>query len=167
MAAAPWCGRHTPCSCTRLSRWRGREFVEPGRRVDGVARKQRPFSREAGPKRGVTMRFRVSRLAAALVFGFLLTSSTSALATTRWVNDPPNTYLPPGTSCTNPGYPTIGAAVAAAVSGDTIRVCDGMYTENVILNKSLMLLVAQAGMDACGRVASESILTPSNPLVRT
>jgi len=101
------------------------------------------------------MRFRVSRLAAALVFGFLLTSSTSALATTRWVNDPPNTYLPPGTSCTNPGYPTIGAAVAAAVSGDTIRVCDGMYTENVILNKSLMLLGAQAGMDACGRVASE------------
>ena len=109
------------------------------------------------------MRFRVSRLAAALVFGFLLTSSTSALATTRWVNDPPNTYLPPGTSCTNPGYPTIGAAVAAAVSGDTIRVCDGTYTENVTLNKSLTLLGAQAGVDACGRVASESIFTPLIP----
>ena len=68
------------------------------------------------------MRFRVSRLAAALVFGFLLTSSTSALATTRWVNDPPNSYSPPGMSCVSPGYATIGAAVMAAMSGDTIVV---------------------------------------------
>src|SRR2546426_456050 len=121
------------------------------------------FSREAWPKRGVTMRFRPSRLAAALVFGFLLVSSTAALATTLWVNDPPNTYSPPGTSCTSPGYPTIGAAVAAAVSNDTIMVCDGTYTENVILNKSLTLLGAQFGVDACGRPATESIVTPLIP----
>src|SRR5437667_230904 len=109
------------------------------------------------------MRFRVSRLTSVLVFGFLLASSTSALATTRWVNDPPNTYSAPGTSCTSPGYPTIGAAVAAAVSGDTIMVCDGTYTENVTLNKSLTLLGAQKGVDACGRVASESIFSPLIP----
>ena len=101
------------------------------------------------------MRFRPSRLASALVFGFLLVSSTAALATTSWVNDPPNTYSPRGTSCTNPGYPTIGAAVAVAASSDTIRVCDRTHTENVVLNKSLTLRGAQAGMDACGRVASE------------
>jgi len=88
-----------------------------------------------------------------LVFGFLLASSTAALAaTTRWVNDDdPNGggYVSPGTSCTDPGYPTIGAAVAAAVSGDTIKVCPGFYAEQVNVNKNnLTLLGAQAGVDA-------------------
>src|SRR5439155_23389203 len=95
------------------------------------------------------MRFRVSRRASVLVFGFLLASSTAAFATIRWVNDPPNSYSPPGTSCTNPGYATIGAAVAAAVSGDTIMVCPGLYAEQVQVNKNnLTLLGAQAGVDA-------------------
>jgi hypothetical protein len=102
-----------------------------------------------------------------IVFGFVLLSSSAALAaTTHYVNDTdPNGggYSPPGTSCTDPGYPTITAAVAAAVSGDTIRVCDGTYTENVVLAKSLTLLGAQAGIDACGRVASESIFKPLIP----
>jgi hypothetical protein len=102
-----------------------------------------------------------------LVFGFVLAGSNAALAaTTRWVNDnDPNgfPYAPPGTSCNDPGYSTIGAAVAAAVSGDTIMVCDGTYTENVVLNKSLILLGAQASVDACGRSASESIVTPLIP----
>lgn len=98
-----------------------------------------------------------------LVLGFLLASSNTAWAVVHWVNDddpngPP--YAPPGTSCTNPGYPTIGAAVAAAASGDTINVCEGTYIENVILNKSLTLLGAQDGVDACGRVASESVVMP-------
>jgi len=84
------------------------------------------------------------------VFAFFLASSTAALAATiRWVNDPPNTYSPPGTSCTNPGYPTIGAAVAAAAPGDTIRVCPGLYAEQVQVNvNNLTLLGAQAGVDA-------------------
>src|SRR2546422_10373182 len=99
------------------------------------------------------MRFKPSRLASVLVFGFLLASSTAALAaTTRWVNDDdPNGggYVSPGTSCTDPGYPTIGAAVAAAVSGDTIKVCPGFYAEQVNVNKNnLTLLGAQAGVDA-------------------
>src|SRR3989454_9465495 len=95
------------------------------------------------------MRFRPSRLASALVFGCLLASSTAAFATTRWVNDPPNSYSPPGTSCTNPGYATIGAAVAAAMPGDTIKVCPGFYAEQVNVNKNnLALLGAQAGVDA-------------------
>src|SRR2546425_909559 len=86
---------------------------------------------------------------AALVWGFVLVSSNAALATTRWVNGPPNSYSPPGTSCANPGYPTIGAAVAAAVPGDTIQVCAGLYAEQVQINKNnLTLLGAQAGVDA-------------------
>ena len=74
-----------------------------------------------------------------LVFGFVLLASNAALATTRWVNDLPNTYSPPGTSCTNPGYQTIGGAVMAAMSGDTIIVCNGTYTENVVVDRTLTL----------------------------
>jgi len=101
-----------------------------------------------------------------LVFGFLLLSSTAASAVTHWVNDDdPNGggYVPPGTSCNDPGYSTVGAAVTAAVSGETIMVCAGTYTENVVLTKSLALLGAQATVAACGRIASESILMPLIP----
>jgi hypothetical protein len=103
----------------------------------------------------------------AVAFLSLMVTVVQAAATTRWVNDDdPNGfgYAPPGTSCDDPGYPTIGAAVAAAFSGDTIRVCDGTYTENVVLNKSLTLLGAQAGVDACGRGASESTIIPLIPM---
>lgn len=53
------------------------------------------------------IRSRLRRLVPALVFGFLIASSTAASAVTRWVNDDdPNGggYAPPGTSCTDPGY---------------------------------------------------------------
>jgi hypothetical protein len=53
-----------------------------------------------------------------------------------------------------PGYPTIGAAVTAAVSGDTIMVCEGTYNENVVLSESLTLLGAQAGNPVAGRTFS-------------
>jgi len=95
---------------------------------------------------------------------------TAAAATIRWVNDDdPNGggYFPPGTSCTDPGYSTVSAAVAAAISGDTIQVCPGTYVENINLSKSLNLLGAQAGVDARGRVASESTVRPASSAVMT
>jgi hypothetical protein len=116
------------------------------------------------------LRFRLG-LASVLVLGFLVASSNPAwAAVTHWVNDnDPNGggYAPPGTSCTDPGYPTISMAVAAALSGDTIRVCDGTYVENVMLPKSLALLGAQAGVNACGRVATEANVTPLVPTTPT
>src|SRR2546428_12209624 len=64
-------------------------------------------------------------------------------------------------NASDPAFLTISAAVAAAISGDTIKVCPGTYVENVILNKSLTLLGAQAGVDARGRVTpDESVVTP-------
>src|SRR2546428_12549373 len=106
-------------------------------------------------------------LISALVFGLL--DSNAALAMTRWVNDPPNTYSPPGTSCTSPGYPTIGAAVTAAMPGDTIMVCAGLYAEQVQINKdNLTLRGAQFGVDARTRAfvpANESIIDhPCGPV---
>src|SRR5438046_9682282 len=61
--------------------------------------------------------------------------------TTRWVNDDdPNGggYADPnpGTSCNNPGYATVQAAVNAAGPGDRINVCPGTYNEQVIISGS-------------------------------
>jgi len=73
-------------------------------------------------------------LASVLITGFLLASNTAAAAGTLWVNDnDPNggLYVPPGTSCNDPGYPTIQSAVNAAFAGDRINVCPGSYQEQV------------------------------------
>lgn len=106
-------------------------------------------------------------IAATLLCLFVVQVQGAAAATTHWVNDDdPNLggYAPPGSSCNDPGYPTIQSAVLAAASGDTIQVCPGTYMENVVLDKSLTLLGAQQGVNACGRVAaSESVVTP--PLI--
>ncbi|HEV8266374.1 MAG TPA: right-handed parallel beta-helix repeat-containing protein, partial [Gemmatimonadales bacterium] len=89
----------------------------------------------------------------------------------HWVNDddptPLNGYAPPGTSCADPGYATIKAALAAAASGQVIQVCVGMYTENDTLNKRLTLLGAQVGEDARGRADSESVVIPFFPATPT
>lgn len=76
-------------------------------------------------------------------------------------------YTAPGTSCADPGYPTIQAAINNATALDTIEVCSGTYNENLVLNRDLTLNGAQAGMDACGRVAAsnESTVTGSGLLL--
>lgn len=56
-------------------------------------------------------------------------------ANTIWVNDDPSSdaFVPPGTSCNDPGYPTVQSAVTAADPGDRINVCPGTYREQVII----------------------------------
>jgi hypothetical protein len=99
----------------------------------------------------------------ALVAAFMIVLSvggrTAQAATVRWV-DLAATATPPGTGCgTSAGYNTIGSAVAAASSGDTIQVCAGFYNEQVTVVKTLTLLGAKADVDARTRsVANESII---------
>jgi hypothetical protein len=68
-----------------------------------------------------------------------------------------------------PTYATISAAVMAASSGDTIKVCPGNYTEiTIVISKSLTLLGAQAGVDARGRppVNESIVMTLGTPTVQ-
>jgi hypothetical protein len=52
-------------------------------------------------------------------------------------------------NASNSAYPTITLAIAAANPGDTIKVCPGLYNEQVMVNKdNLTLLGAQANVDA-------------------
>jgi hypothetical protein len=65
-------------------------------------------------------------------------------------------------SSTPTSYMTIASAVAAAAAGDTVKVCPGTYTENLVLDKALMLKGAKSGVDFGSRTfgnASESTVT--------
>src|SRR5688572_16461500 len=56
---------------------------------------------------------------------------------------------------------TLQAAINKAGSGDTIHVAEGTYPVAglVTVDKTLTLLGAQAGVDACGRAGTESVLS--------
>ena len=57
-------------------------------------------------------------------------------------------------------YPTIQSAINASSDGDTIMVAAGLYEESVVINKSLTLRGAQAGVDARTRSGNETIIEP-------
>ena len=74
----------------------------------------------------------VAAATSALLLCGLAPTAAVATGTTRWVKD--NAASPPGTSCNNAGYPSIQAAVNASSAGDAIKVCPGVFTENVVIS---------------------------------
>jgi hypothetical protein len=67
--------------------------------------------------------------------------------------------------CPTATFTSIQAAEVAALPGDTIKVCPGTYTENVMVTKSLTFLGAQAGKDGRtdrNNLPKESILNNPN-----
>ena len=55
-----------------------------------------------------------------------------------------------GVPCPNATYTTIGAAVTAASSGDTIEICPALYPEQLLITKPLTLV--GSGQMGVGRV---------------
>ncbi len=56
---------------------------------------------------------------------------------------------------------SIRRGVEAVDANGTVHVSAGTFTESVLVDKTVTLLGTQAGVDARGRVASESIITPA------
>lgn len=94
----------------------------------------------------------------ALTLVIMLLCSSVAFAADTWTVDAAQFD---DSACVSPTFlcKTMGAAVAGALGGDTINVLAGSYTETLIINKQLTLNGAQAGVDACDRAASESVVT--------
>jgi parallel beta-helix repeat protein len=102
-------------------------------------------------------------VAVALVAAMALRPTPRAEAA-GWYVDPAGNDA---NACTAPGAAnaclTLQAAITKAANGDTIHVAGGTYTVAglVTVNKTLTLLGAQAGVGACGRAGSESVLSDS------
>jgi parallel beta-helix repeat protein len=91
---------------------------------------------------------------------WLLSAPTAGAATTRTVNCESD----PGT------LPTIAAAIAASSPGDTVKVCPGVYPENVVVNVPSLTLTAQPALGAKiipGNAAAPGInLTASGDVIQ-
>jgi hypothetical protein len=67
----------------------------------------------------------------------------------------------PATSFGCDSFATIQGAVTAVTAAGTVIVYDGTYTENVTITKAMTLKGNQFSVDARGRVAAESIVSPA------
>ncbi len=112
------------------------------------------------------------RLAGAVLAGALAIGSAALLTAAAPVSaaPPPDGATVVGaanpTTCPNPSFSTIQAAVTAASAGDTIFVCPGSYPENVSITKDVTLLGPQfqTPADATNRTdtTAEATIAPTS-----
>jgi len=89
--------------------------------------------------------------------------------TTRWVNDDdPNGgfYVPPGTSCNDPGYASVGDAVTAPGSVARINVCPGTYQEQVTIPAGRDNLQLRSTKRWEAVIKAPAVLLPPQAIVR-
>ena len=72
-------------------------------------------------------------LVALTLLALMTVGAGQAFAATRYVNDD-GAAVPPGTSCSKPGFNSIEAAVNASGPNDTVLVCPGTYPEIVTVD---------------------------------
>src|SRR5262245_27007351 len=89
--------------------------------------------------RRYTLRFATVGFAVVLMVA-LMPAVASAAPTIRWVG-PTVTGNTPGRSCAQTGYSSVQAAINAAASLDTIKVCPGTYTEQLVINTGKRLRI--------------------------
>src|SRR6185503_14085763 len=88
--------------------------------------------------------------------------TAGAVTTTLVVDDDGQATNSNCNSSTATPYTTISAAVTAASAGDTVKVCPGAYSEDVLVDKTLALKGAKFGVSVNSRTfgsASESTVT--------
>jgi hypothetical protein len=108
-------------------------------------------------------------LALTMSSGLLLARGSPAAAAMILVVDDDGLATAADCNALTPTYMTISAAEAAATPGDTIKVCPGLYAEQVSIDvPNLTVLGAQAGVDARSRLfvpANESVIDhPCGPV---
>jgi nitrous oxidase accessory protein NosD len=103
----------------------------------------------------------VSALAAAVACAIVF-AGPAAAADTIYVSPFPAGLPGTGQSCALPDYNSIQAAVSSptTLAGDTIVVCDGVYTEEVTVTKSLTLIGSGNAV-----IQAPSTIAPAGDLV--
>jgi hypothetical protein len=121
-----------------------------------VIRQQKSHKKGEGMKKIFSILF-----ALVLVLSFSLVTGTPVAAergTTYYVSTAGKDTTGNGTAG-NP-WRTVQYAIGQASANDTIIVAAGTYQENVVIDKSLTLKGAQAGVDARTRSGAETIIEP-------
>jgi parallel beta-helix repeat protein len=88
--------------------------------------------------------------AALLGTAAFVTGATPAAASGPLYVSPTGSSGGADTSCATAAYSTIGSAVTAAPIGGTVIVCQGTYTEDVLVQKALTLRGLHASINATG-----------------
>jgi hypothetical protein len=78
------------------------------------------------------------------------------------VSDGTGTHNDARATCAAPDFTTIQEAIDTVVEDTDILVCSGTYAENLLVDKRVALLGAQAGVDARGRAAAEALVVPES-----
>ena len=119
-----------------------------------------PLRPRARHVRVVSAKVRKLVILSSITTAVLLSSQRADAATILWV----------GHCGDAPGYPTIQGAINAANAGDTVKVCPGIYVENVTINKVSLTVVSTGGAGVTRILAAQvasvvSITQPNASLV--